>query len=177
MQLLPRSAAAVALVVLQQQAIAVGAAADAQPVVDLLTRTLGAPAAAQFDVELSPSLCASHAGDMFDCFELSDASASSGKRVRVAGSTLSALTTSVGVYLKRFCNASLTWANTGGLLTGVVAKGSASPTLPPVGRPATGPLRAARSIKYTYYMNVVDYSYRCGGGGGGSWRTHAISCS
>ena len=127
--------------------------ADTEPVVDLLTRTLGSSPTSQFDLVISPTLCdGSVDPDNNGCFELSDAAPASGKAVRVAGSTVSALTTGIGVYLKRFCNASLTWANNGGLLTGIIDFNSSNP-LPPVGQPASSPITAARAVKWTYYSS------------------------
>ena len=147
------------------------AGSSVQPVVDVLARTLGEHAAAQFELILAgPSLCADGAPD---CFALSDAAPSVGgggsssssnnnKTVRIVGSTLSALSAGAGVYLKRHCNASLTWAKTGGLLGGMAAAAAAaSAPLPPVGRPASAPpLLVSKASRWTYYMNVVDFSYR-----------------
>ena len=150
------------------------AGSSVQPVVDVLARTLGEHAAAQFELILAgPSLCADGAPD---CFALSDAapsvdggggggsssSSSSNKTVRIVGSTLSALSAGAGVYLKRHCNASLTWAKTGGLLGGMAtAAAAASAPLPSVGRPASAPpLLVSKASRWTYYMNVVDFSYR-----------------
>ena len=138
------------------------AASAVQPVMDVLTRVLGTAVAARFDLTLhGASLCSNGAPD---CFTLADADTDAdadaegnGKTVHIVGSTLSALSAGAGVYLKRYCNASLTWAKTGGLLGGVATAAAGVP-LPRVGRPASAPLLIAKVSKWTYYMNVVCLS-------------------
>ena len=145
-----------------------------QPVVDMLTRVLGATAAAQFDltiIDASQCTRSTSTGDAVgDCFQIADATGEmvrDGKSISIGGSTLSALTTGCGVYLKRFANASLTWGDTGGLLRGTIGETKINRhgrtelvQLPKVGRPITAePITATRAVKWTYYMNVVDFSY------------------
>ena len=73
-------------------------------------------------------------------------------RIGITGTSLPSLGFGLGTYLRSRCNASLTWQKTGGLNP----RCSAS-ALPKVGAEASRTY--SRSVRWTYYQNVVDSSY------------------
>jgi hypothetical protein len=84
-----------------------------------------------------------------------------------AGTSIPSLSFGVGTYLRSRCNASLTWVKTGGLLS------RCSPgALPAVG--ATSSRLYARSVRWTYYQNVVDSSYSFAWWDAARWRKEVV---
>ena len=75
-------------------------------------------------------------------------------RVTIEATSVPSATFAVGSYLREMCNASLTWVKTGGLIPRCPASGP-MPAYP-VGKTRV----LTRALKWTYYQNVVDSSYR-----------------
>lgn len=118
--------------------------ADTRAVKDLLHRVVG-DAAEHFDLSLAgpDGWCDS---PVQECTEFS---AKAGT-VSVKATSVSSLALGVGTYLREHCNASLTRNVTGGLS----AQGCSSGSLP-----AASVRTLTRTMKWTYYQNVVDSSY------------------
>ena len=93
-----------------------------------------------------PGACDSAVGECVALADLPDG------RVGISGTSLPSLGFGVGTFLRARCNASLTWVKTGGLEARCTAA-----TLPAVGAAASRVY--ARSVRWTYYQNVVDSSY------------------
>ena len=128
------------------------AAPDTTPVHDMLGSIIGAPEASRFDLSVvaAGSGCASQVGE---CTRLADAPGTP-DRVAIQGTSLSSLSFGVGVYLEERCNVTLTWIKTGGYGDARARCGN------PVSLPRVGaPISRSRSMKWTYYQNVVDASY------------------
>jgi len=126
---------------------------DTKPVHDLVSR-LGFPAGVKFSFTLSAAgtgglQCT---GALKECARIDR---SSDGAVTIVGSSVPAITYGLGQYLRSACFASLTWVKTGGL--DVRRCTNATGLLPPM--PAGVPTVYTRSVKWTYYQNVVDSSY------------------
>ena len=88
-----------------------------------------------------------------------------GSQIRVAGSSITSVGYGIGMYFRDVCNASLTWVKTGGMAAAERCV-SASHHVK-VGQSRT----YTRSVKFTYYQNVVDSSYSFAWWGWDRWST------
>jgi alpha-N-acetylglucosaminidase len=113
-----------------------------QPARDLLVRLVGPSTATNFQLAINDDACKSS-----DCASLANAD---NGNVLITGSNVNSLTFGIGTYVKRYCNASLTWTKTGGMDRAKTACASALEVTPLVIR---------RAVKWTYYQNVVMSSY------------------
>jgi alpha-N-acetylglucosaminidase len=129
-----------------------GAAHTTAPVAAMIDRVLPG-ASAHVALELSTAAdcgCEDNALRDPECVALSDLPDG---RIGIKATSLSSLSFGFGTYLRTRCNASLTWVKTGGL----EPRCAAGSRLPPVGAEASRVY--SRSVRWTYYQNVVDSSY------------------
>lgn len=114
----------------------------------LLNRTVGPDGSAHFMLHVRPDHSAPQGLDTVILADLPDG------RVFVNGSSPQAVGYGIGMYFRSICNASLTWVKTGGLESARLCFRG------PGRAPAVGePRQFTRSVKWTYYQNVVDSSY------------------
>jgi alpha-N-acetylglucosaminidase len=114
----------------------------------LVSRALGAPAVAGFDLSIEPSLCtkAPHG-----CFVLRNGAE---RTVAVSGSNANELAAGVGHYLRTVGKASLSWAGTGGRrIPDTLTK------LPLPRLPGAAPVQVSRADRWSYYQNVCTPSF------------------
>eukprot|EP01043_Picozoa_sp_COSAG02_P026573 COSAG02_NODE_1535_length_12053_cov_13.122794_2_plen_313_part_00 len=118
------------------------------PVAAMIDRVLPG-ASAHFALQLASAGECQCDGSVQECVSLSDLPAG---RIGIKATSLPSLSFGFGTYLRTRCNASLTWVKTGGLEARCAAG-----SLPRVGPEASRVY--SRSIRWTYYQNVVDSSY------------------
>ena len=117
------------------------AATDTQPIMDVLTRTIGASAASAFELSLDPQ--------MEQGFTMAPAKGQAAK-VSITASGLPELGYGAGYYLRTRAGMSFSWERTGGNHVAVPAGG-----LPAVAKPVT----LKKKAKWSYYQNVCTQSY------------------
>ena len=126
----------------------------------LIDRVVGVGGSASFVLQLDPQLAGCQS-PVNECVALANLP---GGKIGIAATSLPSLGFGVGTYLRSSCNASLTWVKTGGL--NARCKPGA---LPPVRKDAAHIYE--RSVKWTYYQNVVDSSYSFVWWDAARWRT------
>ena len=126
----------------------------------LIDRVVGEGGSTSFVLQLDPQLAGCQS-PVNECVALANLP---GGKIGITATSLPSLGFGVGTYLRSSCNASLTWVKTGGL--NARCKPSA---LPPVAKDAARIYE--RSVKWTYYQNVVDSSYSFVWWDHARWRT------
>ena len=129
-------------------------AADTSAAEALLVRALGPTAAKRFTLTLAPATICKSASPVNECVVLADTAPKSQAAISIQATSLSSLTFGIGVYLRTRCNATLSWSKVGGIAS--ACTGLTAAALPSIGNTAA---THSRSLKYSYYQNVVDSSY------------------